>query len=87
MKIQVTAYETTYTIETPNDDQDITDMLEMFERMLLVMGYVFKGTLDLTYEENEEIINKIDAVISKKYSKQLNTTELANNIYEALEGT
>ena len=48
MKIQVTAYETTYTIETPNDDQDITEMADYFTRMLKVAGYVFDGELELT---------------------------------------
>ena len=51
MKIQITAYETTYTIETPHNDQHITDMADYFTRMLKVMGYVFDGELALTEEE------------------------------------
>ena len=52
MKLQVTAYDRTYTIEEPNDDQDIATMLEIFERILLAMGYVFDGTLDMVGTNN-----------------------------------
>lgn len=39
MKISVTTYDTTYSIETPNDDLDIYQFFEKVESIAKSMGY------------------------------------------------
>ena len=39
MKLALTMYNVTYTIETKNDDNDSEEMLELMKRLLVCAGY------------------------------------------------
>lgn len=39
MKIEIKHYETTYAVETPNDDLETIEMFDIFTGLLIQMGY------------------------------------------------
>ena len=43
MKITLTHYDETITIETDRDDLDLEEMCQMFKHLLLASGYSFNG--------------------------------------------
>lgn len=50
MKLQLTAYKKTYTIETESDDYNIDEYLEMIVGLLFQAGF-HKGTIDQAIED------------------------------------
>lgn len=50
MKLQLTAYNKTYSVETENDDFHIEEYFEMFIGILFQAGF-HKGTIDQAIED------------------------------------
>jgi hypothetical protein len=50
MKLQLTAYKKTYTIETENDDLDIDEYFDLIIGLLMQAGF-YKETIDKAIED------------------------------------
>ena len=58
MKLQLTSYKTTYTIETEHDDLDIREYLDIMRGLLIQAGFMEKtvneGIIELADELKED---------------------------------
>jgi hypothetical protein len=54
MKIEIKHYETTYTVETPNDDLETVEVIDIFTGLLIQMGYQQESINDAITELADE---------------------------------